>query len=43
MKKKLIIIGSCILVLTILATLFGPYLILALDKQEEVAKEYAYH
>jgi len=43
MKKNLLIkIGGIILVLILLITLFGPHLVLLLDKQEEVAKEYNY-
>ena len=42
MKKKLITIGSIILALILLITVFGPHIVLMLDKQEEVAKEYKY-
>ena len=42
MRKKLIVIGSVILVLILLCTAIGPHIILALDKQEEVAAEYNY-
>ena len=42
MKKKLIVIGSVILAVVLLVTMFGPHLVLLLDKQEEVAAEYAY-
>lgn len=42
MKKKLIVIGSIILAVVLLVTMFGPHLVLLLDKQEEVAAEYAY-
>lgn len=42
MKKKLIVIGSIILAIVLLVTMFGPHIILMLDKQEEVAAEYAY-
>lgn len=42
MRKKLIVIGSVILVLILLCTTIGPHIILALDKQEEVATEYNY-
>ena len=42
MRKKLIVIGSVILVIVLLCTFIGPYIILALDKQEEVAAEYNY-
>ena len=42
MKKKLIVIGSIILVAVLLITCFGPNLILMMDKQEEVAAEYNY-
>lgn len=42
MKKKLIIIGSSILIVLVLATLIVPHLMLMADKQEKVAKEYAY-
>ena len=42
MRKKLIVIGSVILAIVLLCTFIGPYIILALDKQEEVAAEYNY-
>ena len=42
MKKKLIVIGSIILAIVLLFTMFGPHIILMMDKQEEVAAEYAY-
>lgn len=42
MKKKLIVIGSIILAVVLLVTMFGPHLVLMLDKQEEVAAEYSY-
>lgn len=42
MKKKLIVVGSIILAFVLLVTMFGPHLVLLLDKQEEVATEYAY-
>ncbi len=43
MKKNLLIkIGGIILVLVLLITMFGPHIVLMLDKQEEVAKEYKY-
>lgn len=42
MKKKLIIIGSIILAVILLVTMFGPHIVLMLDKQEDVAKEYSY-
>lgn len=42
MRKKLIVIGSVILVIVLLCTFIGPYIILALDKQEKVAAEYNY-
>lgn len=42
MKKKLIVIGSIVLAFVLLVTMFGPHLVLMLDKQEEVAAEYAY-
>ena len=42
MKKKLIVIGSIILAVVLLVTMFGPHLVLLLDKQEEVAAEYSY-
>ena len=42
MRKKLIVIGSIILAIVLLCTFIGPYIILALDKQEEVAAEYNY-
>ena len=42
MKKKLKVIASIILVVVLLCTFVGPQIILMLDKQEEVAKEYAY-
>lgn len=42
MKKKLIKIGSIILVIVILASIIMPHIILMLDRQEDVADEYAY-
>ena len=42
MKKKLIVIGSIILAFVLLVTMFGPHIVLMLDKQEEVAAEYSY-
>ncbi len=42
MKKKLIITVSCRAAILLLVTLIGPRLILAADRQEEVAAEYAY-
>ena len=42
MKKKLIVIGSIILAVVLLITMFGPHIVLMIDKQEEVAAEYAY-
>ena len=42
MKKKLLKIGSIILVIILLASWIMPHIILMLDKQEEVADEYAY-
>lgn len=42
MRKKLIVIGSVILAIVLLCTFIGPYIILAVDKQEEVAAEYNY-
>lgn len=42
MKKKLIVIGSVILTVVLLVTMFGPHIVLLLDKQEEVATEYSY-
>ena len=42
MKKKLIVIGSIVLAFVLLVTMFGPHLVLMLDKQEEVAAEYNY-
>lgn len=42
MRKKLIVIGSVILAIVLLCTFIGPYIILTLDKQEEVAAEYNY-
>lgn len=42
MKKKLIIIGSIILVFVLLCTWIAPHLILMADRQEEVAEEYTY-
>lgn len=42
MKKKLIVIGSIILAVVLLVTMFGPHLVLMLDKQEDVASEYSY-
>ena len=42
MKKKLIVIGGIVLATALLVTMFGPHIVLMLDKQEEVAAEYAY-
>ena len=42
MKKKLIVIGGIVLAIALLVTMFGPHIVLMLDKQEEVAAEYAY-
>lgn len=42
MKKKLLRIGSIVLVTLILASIIMPHIILMLDRQEEVADEYAY-
>lgn len=42
MKKKLIKIGSIILVIVILASIIMPHIILMLDRQEAVADEYTY-
>lgn len=42
MKKKLIVIGSIVLVFFLLCTIVGPHLILMLDKQEAVAENYSY-
>ena len=42
MKRKLIIIAGSILALLLLVTLVVPYIILAVDRQEPVAEEYAY-
>ena len=42
MKKKLIVIGSIILAVVLLVTIFGPHIVLMMDKQEEVAAEYSY-
>ena len=42
MKKKLLKIGSIILVVVLLASIIMPHIILILDRQEEVAEEYAY-
>lgn len=43
MKKNLLFkIGGIILVLVLLITMFGPHIVLMLDKQEKVAKEYKY-
>lgn len=42
MKKKLIVIGSIILAVVLLVTMFGPHLVLMFDKQDEVAAAYAY-
>ena len=42
MKKKLLIVIGSVLVVICLLTVFAPYLILAIDKQEEVADTYSY-
>lgn len=42
MKNKLIKIGCIILAVVLFITLAGPHIVLMLDKQEEVAAEYAY-
>jgi len=42
MKKKLLKIGSIVLVIVLFASIVMPHIILMLDKQEEVAEEYAY-
>lgn len=42
MKQKLLKIGSIILAIVILASVIMPHIILMLDKQEDVADEYAY-
>jgi len=42
MKKKLLKIGSIILVVVLLASIIMPHIILIMDRQEEVAEEYAY-
>lgn len=42
MKKKLLKIGSIILVVLLLASIIMPHIILMIDKQEDVAEEYAY-
>jgi len=42
MKKKLLKIGSILLVILLLASWIMPHIILMMDKQEEVAEEYAY-
>ena len=42
MKNKLLIIAGSIIAVLFLLTLIAPQLILMADKQEEVAKEYAY-
>ncbi|MBQ2902124.1 MAG: DUF2817 domain-containing protein [Agathobacter sp.] len=41
-KNLLLIIGAVVLVLLLLCTAVGPQLILMMDKQEAVAKEYRY-
>ena len=43
MKNKLIKIGSVILAVILLITILGPHIVLMLDKQEEIAKEYSYN
>lgn len=42
MKKKILKIGSIVLVIVLLASIVVPHIILMLDRQEEVAEEYAY-
>lgn len=42
MKKKLITVGSVVLVVLLLCTWIAPHLILMADRQEDVAESYAY-
>lgn len=42
MKKRLLKIGSIILVIVLFATIVFPHIILILDRQEKVAEDYAY-